>query len=198
MILWINGAFGSGKTQAAHELHRRLPNSYVYDPENAGYFIRSNLPPDAKRDDFQHYPMWREFNYAMFKHMDQESNRIIIAPMTVTNPEYFDEIVGRLRRDGVDVRHFTLCASREVLLKRLRSRYEGANSWAAQQIDRCISGLSQEVFRQHIDTDRLSIDEVVSVIAEHAGIQLLPDRRSRTRKQLDLLKTKLSHVRFLG
>lgn len=44
MIIWINGAFGSGKTQTAYELHRRLDGSYVYDPENAGYFIRENLP----------------------------------------------------------------------------------------------------------------------------------------------------------
>jgi adenylylsulfate kinase-like enzyme len=32
MIIWINGAFGSGKTQMAFEINRRLENSYVYDP----------------------------------------------------------------------------------------------------------------------------------------------------------------------
>ena len=40
MIIWINGAFGSGKTQTAFELHRRIPNLYVYDPENIGSFIK--------------------------------------------------------------------------------------------------------------------------------------------------------------
>ena len=44
MIVWLNGAFGAGKTQTAYELRRRLPGSYVYDPENAGFFIRDNLP----------------------------------------------------------------------------------------------------------------------------------------------------------
>ncbi|HBD65376.1 MAG TPA: tunicamycin resistance protein, partial [Clostridiales bacterium] len=44
MIIWINGAFGSGKTQTANELHRRIKNSYVYDPENIGFFIRDNIP----------------------------------------------------------------------------------------------------------------------------------------------------------
>ena len=39
MIIWINGAFGSGKTQAAYELCRRMRGAYVYDPENAGCFI---------------------------------------------------------------------------------------------------------------------------------------------------------------
>ncbi|MBQ9717880.1 MAG: tunicamycin resistance protein, partial [Clostridia bacterium] len=38
MILWINGTFGSGKTQTAAELHRRIPDSFVYDPENVGYW----------------------------------------------------------------------------------------------------------------------------------------------------------------
>ena len=39
MIIWINGAFGSGKTQVAHELKRRLENSFIYDPEQIGYFF---------------------------------------------------------------------------------------------------------------------------------------------------------------
>ena len=44
MIIWINGSYGSGKTQTAYELQRRLDNSYVYDPENIGYFLDKNLP----------------------------------------------------------------------------------------------------------------------------------------------------------
>ncbi|GAB6930985.1 tunicamycin resistance ATP-binding TmrB [Paenibacillus sp. JCM 10914] len=198
MIIWINGAFGSGKTQSAFELQRRLPNSFVYDPENVGYFIRDNIPPDAKQGDFQHYPMWREFNYKMLKYMNDTSDQVIIAPMTVTDPEYFKEIVGKLREDGIDVRFFTLRASKEILLRRLRSRGEGAGSWAAQQIDRCISGFRHETFEQYIDTDELSIDEVVETIARQAGIQLASDQRSPARKRWDRIKTKFAHVRFFG
>ena len=44
LILWINGAFGSGKTTISYELNRRIPNSFVYDPENIGFFIRKNIP----------------------------------------------------------------------------------------------------------------------------------------------------------
>ena len=47
MIIGINGAFGAGKTQAAYELQRRHKDAYVYDPENLGFFIRSNIPPSA-------------------------------------------------------------------------------------------------------------------------------------------------------
>jgi hypothetical protein len=34
MLLWINGPFGGGKTQTAHELQRRLPGSVICDPEH--------------------------------------------------------------------------------------------------------------------------------------------------------------------
>ena len=40
-LIWINGAFGSGKTQTAYELNARISDSFVYDPENMGYFIYS-------------------------------------------------------------------------------------------------------------------------------------------------------------
>jgi hypothetical protein len=195
MIVWINGAFGAGKTQASWELHRRLPHSYVFDPENAGYYIRNNLPRGTAKDDFQDYPMWRDINYAMLKQMQSEFDGTIIVPMTVVNPDYFDEIVGRLRRDGAEVKHYALCASRDVLLARLRSRFDGQHSWPAQQIDRCIEGLSSEVFREHLDTDRLSTTEVVERIAELAGLKLLPDRRGAIRKALGRAATQIRHIR---
>ena len=63
MILWINGAFGAGKTTVANELNRRIENAYIYDPENAGYFIRKNIPQQINTEDnFQDYKLWRDFN----------------------------------------------------------------------------------------------------------------------------------------
>lgn len=103
LILWINGAFGSGKTKTAHELHRRIPDSFIYDPENAGYFLRRNLP-QGDRKDFQDYPLWREINYSVLRSISEQYGGIVIVPMTVVVPSYFHEIVGRLRSDGLDVR----------------------------------------------------------------------------------------------
>ena len=45
MMIRLNGAFGARKTQMAYALRRRLPGPHVYDSENAGYFLRANLPP---------------------------------------------------------------------------------------------------------------------------------------------------------
>lgn len=198
MIIWINGAFGSGKTQTAHELHRRIHNSFIYDPENVGYFIRKNIPIEIMEKDFQDYPMWREMNYTLLKEMSDQYNGIIIVPMTIVNPQYFQEIVGKLRNDGVVVNHFSLIATKDVIYKRLRSRGEGRNSWAAQQIDRCIEGLTNRIFESHIDTNNLTIDDVVTRIATTLGINLLPDNRGAFRKRYDKIITQLKHIRLFN
>lgn len=196
MIIWLNGAFGAGKTQTAYELYRRIPDSFVFDPENAGYYIRKNIPKEISKDDFQNFVMWREFNYTMLKHIRDEYNGIIIVPMTIVSPQYFDDIIGKLRRDGVVVHHFALCASRESLLKRLRSRGERKNSWPIQQIDRCIQGLAHDVFKQHLMTDHLSIEQVAETIASQVNIPLQPNPKGKLGKKFQRLKTQIKHIRL--
>ncbi len=56
MIIWLNGGFGAGKTTLAEELHRRLPDAVVYDPEDVGLMLWKWMPPNG---DFQHLPSWR-------------------------------------------------------------------------------------------------------------------------------------------
>ncbi|MFP7233142.1 tunicamycin resistance ATP-binding TmrB [Bacillus subtilis] len=196
MIIWINGAFGSGKTQTAFELHRRLKPSYVYDPEKMGFAMRSMIPPEIAEDDFQSYPLWRTFNYSLLASLTDTYRGIIIVPMTIVHPEYFNEIIGRLRQDGRTVHHFTLMASKETLLKRLRTRAEGKNSWAAKQIDRCIEGLSSPIFADHIQTDSLSIQDAAEAIAARANLSLDPDKRGSLQRFTDRLLIKLNHIRF--
>ena len=48
MILWINGAFGAGKSQNAYELQRRVPNAFADVPERVGSFMMRNIPPEAR------------------------------------------------------------------------------------------------------------------------------------------------------
>lgn len=195
MIIWINGAFGAGKTQTAYELNRRIADSFVYDPENAGFYIRENLPKNLKVGDFQNFPMWREINYSMLKYIKDKYDGIVIVPMTICNEEYFNEIVVKLRNNGVVVKHFVLSASKETILRRLKSRGEGKNSWAAQQAERCIEGFNNSIFQEHIDTNNLSVDDVVNKIAELSGISLLPDGRSKVRKRVDCILTQIKNIR---
>lgn len=197
VIVWINGAFGSGKTTAAYELHRRLPGSFVFDPEEAGYYIRKRLPEALREGDFQDYPMWRTINRDMLVYLEARHDGPILVPMTLTNEDYMRELVGHLREAGVRVDHYALVASRETLLRRLKSRGEGTRSWAAQQIDRCVASLSKSAFERQIDTNDLSADEVVERMAELSGLKLTPDRRGPIARRWDRLKTQIKHIRFI-
>lgn len=105
MIIWLNGAYGVGKTTCASELSRRLVNSFVYDPENAGYFIRRNIPKELYKNNFQDHKQWRAFNYEMLKYISCEYTGTIIVPMTIINRQYYEEVVQRLTDDGIFVKH---------------------------------------------------------------------------------------------
>lgn len=194
MIIWLNGAFGAGKTQTAYELKRRIPGSVIYDPEQIGFFINRNTPKEMNKGDFQNHSIWREFNYKTLKYIDSEYNGTIIVPMTIVNPQYFEEIVGKLRDDGVIVHHFVLWGTKETLQKRLRSRGEKKNSWGEQQINRCMQGLSNVIFENHIETDELTIERVAETIAATLDIQLQKDNRNEFKKKLDRMIMRIKRI----
>jgi hypothetical protein len=196
MIIWINGTFGSGKTTTAYELQKRVVNSSVYDPERFGYVLMANIPRDIAKEDFQDYPLWREANYSLLKQISETYNGIIIVPMTLSNEYYFNEIIGKLRDNGIDVKHFTLTASKTTIQKRLRQRLEGKNSWAHQQIDERVSSLSKNTFEDHLPSDSMSIDEVVETIANKSGITLLPDHRTKIKKSIDRMLIQIKEKRL--
>ena len=195
MIIWINGAFGSGKTQTAFELNRRIPNSFVYDPENLGFFLSKNIPSSIRTSDFQDCEMWRELNFPLIKYIEDKYDGLLIIPMTVVNPQYFNEIVTSLRNQGVDIKHYALMASKETLIRRLKSRGDGINSWPAKQIDRCINGLSNEIFKHHIDTENMSIEQVAEKIALMSNIILIPDDSGKLRKKLNRILSRFRNIR---
>ncbi len=189
MLLWINGPFGGGKTQTAYELQRRLPGGIVCDPEQVGFGLHRTMPP-LLRGDFQDLPAWRQGVYEVLDLALAGYTGTLIAPMTVVEPSYFDEIIGRLRDSGHDVRHFALLAERETVLRRLRERSLGhaalqlvagrdtalrRESFAVANLDRCLERLSGPGFAEHLRTDRLSIPQVAESIAASAGLALTPN-----------------------
>ncbi|MEP7025229.1 MAG: hypothetical protein ABJB47_15815 [Actinomycetota bacterium] len=42
MIIWLNGAFGAGKTTTATLLSELVPASRVFDPETVGYMLMAH------------------------------------------------------------------------------------------------------------------------------------------------------------
>lgn len=173
MIVWINGAFGSGKTTAAKQLQQRLPNAYLYDPEQTGFFIRDNLPSNMQLPDFQQHPEWRAFNVEMLTKISRSYAGVVIVPMTLINRNYYDEIIGALQRDGgVRVDHYILHANKRTLNKRLNRRFEWFNSWGKAQIDRCLHAFQHDITHDKIETDHLTVEQVVEEIAKRSGLTL--------------------------
>lgn len=195
MIIWLNGAFGSGKTTCAFELHRRLPNSFVYDPENIGYFIFKNVPKTLLKSDFQDYEQWRTFNYEMLTYIAEHYEGTIIVPMTITTIQYYEEIIQKLIDHGIPLKHYILYADKTTILKRLNKRLERGETWAKAQVDRCIHAFNTEITEEKIITDDKSVDEVVEEIAYRSNLKLLPDKRSRIKKWLDRKIVLLKHIR---
>lgn len=157
MIIWINGSFGVGKTTVAEKLNEKIDKSIIYDPEKIGMFLSSTLP--TKENDFQDYRLWRTINYEMLKNLYNEFE-VIIVPMTITNLQYYNEIVGRLERDGINIKHFILIASKENIISRLNAR-DNSTEWAYMQVDRCDKAFKYDYLKgQKIDTNNKNVDEV--------------------------------------
>lgn len=194
MIIWLNGAFGAGKTQTAYALRRRLPGSCVFDPENAGYFLRANLPPALRPADFQDLSLWRALTVDMLRFLAERHAGDVIVPMTITSRAYYDEVIGRLSEE-YHVRHFILWAERATLQKRLASRLEGRRSWAALQMDRCLRAFEEDITEQRLPTDGLSVGQVVEQVAKAAGLTLPQDRRSGLRRAFDRAVIQIRHIR---
>ncbi len=199
MLLWINGPFGGGKTQTAYELARRMPGSVVCDPEHVGFGLHRTLPP-ALRGDFQDIAAWRQGVREVLGMALRGHRGPVIAPMTLVDAGYFAEIVGGLRGDGHDVRHFTLLAERATVLRRLSERGLGRGlkreSFAVARLDDCLDRLRGPGFAEHISTDNLTIPQVAEVIADLAGLPIAPCADGPLRGRLRRYAVGVRHIRW--
>ena len=107
MIIWINGAFGAGKTTLAAELQRRMPDAINYDPEYVGDILTRWVSTPGSGD-FQDLPLWRKLAAQFAIALAAEYRRTLIVPMTLVNPQYRDEIFGLIGQAGHAILHVFL------------------------------------------------------------------------------------------
>ena len=119
VIIWINGGFGAGKTTLAEELHRRIPEAVVYDPEDVGLMLRKWIPSNG---DFQHLPSWRELVIATALSLRKHHTETLIVPMSLIRNGYRTEILGGLDIAGEEVLHVFLEMDADALRSRLNAR----------------------------------------------------------------------------
>ncbi|MCX4524511.1 MULTISPECIES: NUDIX domain-containing protein [unclassified Streptomyces] len=124
MIVWINGAFGAGKTSTARELAGLLPDSTLFDPEFIGDALRVLLPRKrlAEVGDYQDLPSWRRLVVDTAAAMLGELGGVLVVPMTLLRQEYRDEIFGGLAARRIPVRHVLLAPAETILRERMAGR----------------------------------------------------------------------------
>ena len=161
----------------------------ICDPEHVGFGLHRALPPQL-RGDFQDLVSWRQGVVEVLDLAARSRDGVVLVPMTVVEPRYFAETVGRLRELGHRVHHVALLAEAAVVRRRLRERGFGRlvqavagdaaalrrESFALQKLDLCLDRLTGPEFAEQIRTDDIGIAEVADRVADVAGLRLLPDR----------------------
>jgi predicted kinase len=147
MIVWINGAFGAGKTTLAEELRRRLPDALSFDPEHIGLLLRMSAPP-SETGDFQDLPLWRAMTGEFAVGLHREYGRHVITPMTLVEQSYREEIFKRLATADVPLLHVFLDVPADELRRRIDAQVMDPHDQAADDrirgfrlgnVDRCVA-----------------------------------------------------------
>ncbi len=166
MIIFINGAFGVGKTTVAHLLAACHPNSLLFDPEEVGFFLRNVVRPIETFDDFQDLPMWRSLTVTTARMLRETYGHTLIMPMTIWHEQYFDEIMNGLREFEPRMLHFCLTARAETIRQRLLQRVASPQvlAWTMERVNLCVSAFQSPKFAFQIETDDMSPNNVVESI----------------------------------
>jgi predicted kinase len=176
VIIWLNGESAAGKTVLAEELHRRLPDAVVYNPEDVGLMLWKWMRPN---DDFQDLPSWRELVVATAVSLRRHHADTLIVPMSLVRDAYRAEILGGLADAGEDVLHVFLAADADVLRERLSTRTpipgnpetgESALEWALSRMDPAAAA-RQPDGTLILRSDRLTPVELADEVLTAAGLR---------------------------
>ncbi|GGM29327.1 hypothetical protein GCM10011608_12460 [Micromonospora sonchi] len=144
-VIWVNGAFGAGKTTLAQHLIADDPQLLLFDAELPGFMLRDivPLPPSG---DFQDLRVWRRSVVDTAVALAQEYQRTLVVPMTVVVWPYLDEILTGLRTCGMDVAHYFITVPTDIIRRRIEAqsfwpqdpaRDAQVRTWRLAQVDRC-------------------------------------------------------------
>jgi predicted kinase len=198
VIIWINGGFGAGKTTLAGELHRRLPDAVVYDPEDVGLMLWKWMRPNG---DFQQLPSWRELAVATALSLRRHHADTLIVPMSLIRDAYRAEILGGLADAGEEVLHVFLEADAGVLRERLNARVtdpkysewdQAARELGMPGVDEMVAAAArQPAGTLLLRSDRLTPAELADEVLAGAGLRQVhrDGERMRQARSLDSKET---------
>lgn len=177
IFIFLNGAFGVGKTTVARTLQKRLPESRLYDPEYAGVILQRlpNWLPIRGQEtgDFQDIPLWRSLTVTGLR-LSALVNAHTIVPMAFSNLDYLESIIGRASSLESKVRCFCLMAPINVVCQRLRDRGDDQETrrgaWVYRRAAECCEAHQSPGFGEQILTANRTVDSVVEEIVTRLGM----------------------------
>jgi hypothetical protein len=139
MIVWLNGAFGAGKTTTAGLLTELLDDAKIFDPEYVGYLLTTCVR--SPTGDFQDMPLWRHLVIETMAGLDREYPHTWIAPMSLIDAGYRTEILGGIRAAGAEVCEFILTMPPQALRSRIESDEADtkARHWRRAHIEQALT-----------------------------------------------------------
>jgi len=197
VIIWINGGFGAGKTTLAQELHRRLPDAVVYDPEDVGLMLWKWIRPNG---DFQHLPSWRELVVATALSLRRHHAETLIVPMSLIRDAYRAEILDGLADADEEVLHVFLEADAGVLRERLNARVthpgrewdQAAREFGLTPVDEAVAAAARQPGGTLLlRSDRLTPAELADEVLARADLRQAhgDGKRMRQARSLDSKET---------
>lgn len=180
MIIWLNGAYGAGKTAVAQELSTVLPGSTVYDPAPVGTGLRELLPKEhlARITGIHELPSWRRLVVETAVALLTEVSGPLITPVALLRQEHRDEVFGALAARRIEVRHFLLEAEETILRARIdqlaATEGESARNWCLRQLPDYRAArhwLAGDAYTVHTDsrTPRQTASALADALGEGAG-----------------------------
>ncbi|MES4891844.1 NUDIX domain-containing protein [Streptomyces sp. NPDC096012] len=186
-VVWINGAFGAGKTTTARELIELIPNSTLFDPEVVGAALTHLLPAKrlAEVGDLQDLPVWRRLVVDTAAGLLAELGGTLVVPMTLLRQDYRDEIFGGLAARRIPVHHLLLAPAETILRERSAAREVPAElpdgetrtrRWSYGHIEPYRAALASWLTADAhlVDTSDLTPRETAVHIAESVGSGAVP------------------------
>jgi len=171
-VVFINGAFGVGKSTVARAIARTDGRFRVFDPERLGYVLRrlpGFLPWSTRRwEDYRDAPIWRSLCARRLSARAAGSRRVVLVPMCFTEFRHLEEITARLAADAHTVRTLCLLAEADTLIARLVSRGVAPDSpearWVYPRARAAADAHRRGDYGMPIPTEGLGVAEVASAV----------------------------------
>jgi len=166
MIIWLNGAYGVGKTTVAEILAGKLENSLLFDAEAVGDAVRGNYPDDPYGYIYEDYPLWCDFCYQLLADIHNKFHKNILVPMTLLRESSYQHILKPLADSGIEIKLFVLEASYQTICERILKRGEEEGCWCMENIEMAQTGTRILPGGSTIMTDNKRAEDIAQMILD--------------------------------